>query len=176
MAVIIAVLMVFMTVSTVALGDLFENERPQMLFAAVADNSHPLGLTMDETMPQCGSPEMQHIGNFSLYDYSILIGMLVISLGIGNIFINGIWLFLNFLHIYYFYKRVGVFYGFFNKSSSNSSSDFLQGTGMTLLPVTLSLTTSFITAIELLGNPAEMFFNGTQFSLIGTYYKIWLRY
>ena len=30
----------------------------------------------------------------------------------------------------------------------------------------MSLSTSFITAIELLGNPSEMFFNGSQFSLI----------
>lgn len=37
---------------------------------------------------------------------------------------------------------------------------------MTIFPVTLSLATSFITAIELLGNPAEIFFNGGQFSLI----------
>uniref|UniRef100_A0A182TZZ1 Uncharacterized protein n=1 Tax=Anopheles melas TaxID=34690 RepID=A0A182TZZ1_9DIPT len=51
-------------------------------------------------------------------------------------------------------------------SGGESSDDFLLGSGMTLFPVTLSLTTSFITAIELLGNPAEMFFSGTQFSLI----------
>lgn len=38
---------------------------------------------------------------------------------------------------------------------------------MTVFPVTLSLTTSFITAIELLGNPSEMFFSGTQYALIG---------
>lgn len=37
---------------------------------------------------------------------------------------------------------------------------------MSMLPVSLSLTTSFITAIELLGNPSEMVFNGTQFALI----------
>lgn len=61
---------------------------------------------------------------------------------------------------------IGVFYGFFDKSSS-TSEDFLRGSGMKLFPVSLSLTTSFITAIELLGNPQEMFFNGTQFSLIG---------
>lgn len=80
---------------------------------------------------------------FTGWDYSVVIGMLVISLGIG------------------------VFYGFFDKkSNAASASDFMLGTEMTILPVTLSLTTSFITAIELLGNPAEMFFNGTQFSLI----------
>lgn len=90
---------------------------------------------------ECGAPENRHVGSFSLYDYSIVLTMLVISLGIG------------------------VFYGFFN-GSENSSSDFLHGSEMSLLPVSLSLTTSFITAIELLGNPSEVVFNGTQFSLI----------
>lgn len=91
----------------------------------------------------CGSPENLHKGYFSLYDYFIVCGMLVISLGIG------------------------AFYGFYHKSSlEKSSSDFLLGTGMTVLPVTLSLTTSFITAIELLGNPSEIFYQGTQFVLI----------
>lgn len=97
---------------------------------------------------ECGSKENRHIGDFTIYDYSIVIGMLVISLGIG------------------------VFYGFINSSAENSSSDFLHGTEMSLLPVTLSLTTSFITAIELLGNPSEITYNGTQFSLIGMYLQL----
>lgn len=90
---------------------------------------------------ECGTEENRHIGSFTLYDYSIVLGMLIISLGIG------------------------VFYGFFS-GTENTSSDFLHGSEMALLPVSLSLTTSFITAIELLGNPSEMVFNGTQFSLI----------
>lgn len=81
-------------------------------------------------------------GSFTIYDWSVVIGMLVISLGIG------------------------VFYGFFDKKATASASDFMLGTEMSVFPVTLSLTTSFITAIELLGNPAEIFFNGSQFSLI----------
>lgn len=93
-------------------------------------------------LPICGAPENFRQGAFTLYDYSVVLFMLVISLGIG------------------------IFYGYFNKSM-NSSADFLHGSGMTLLPVSLSLTTSFITAIELLGNPQEMFFNGTQYALIG---------
>ncbi|XP_041770228.1 sodium-coupled monocarboxylate transporter 1-like isoform X1 [Anopheles merus] len=87
---------------------------------------------------------------FTVYDYLAVAFMLVISIGIG------------------------VFYGWFEKRGSSgadpaggeSSDDFLLGSGMSLFPVTLSLTTSFITAIELLGNPAEMFFSGTQFALI----------
>lgn len=79
---------------------------------------------------------------FTPYDYSIVAAMLVISLGIG------------------------IFYGFFERPAESSSSDFMLGSGMSLFPVTLSLTTSFITAIELLGNPAEMYFNGCQYALI----------
>ena len=84
-------------------------------------------------------------GAFSFYDYSVVIAMLAVSL------------------------KIGVFYGYFHKSSSNSAnhSDFMLGSQMGLFPVTLSLATSFVTAIELLGNPSEMFFHGTQFSLIG---------
>jgi hypothetical protein len=79
---------------------------------------------------------------FSFYDYSVVIAMLCVSL------------------------KIGVFYGYFHKSSLNSA-DFMLGSEMGLFTVTLSLATSFVTAIELLGNPAEMFFYGTQFSLIG---------
>ncbi|CAD7002630.1 unnamed protein product [Ceratitis capitata] len=88
---------------------------------------------------ECSNPS--HKAAFSAYDYAILLSMLIISLGIG------------------------VFYGFFHKSGS-SSEDFLLGSGMSIFPVTLSLTTSFITAIELLGNPSEMYLQGTQFVLI----------
>ncbi|ETN66757.1 hypothetical protein AND_001451 [Anopheles darlingi] len=92
----------------------------------------------------------QKAAGFTVYDYVAVCAMLVISIGIG------------------------VFYGWFGKKkgadaeggADSSGGDFLLGSGMSLFPVTLSLTTSFITAIELLGNPSEMFFNGTQFSLI----------
>ncbi|XP_017493394.1 PREDICTED: sodium-coupled monocarboxylate transporter 1-like, partial [Rhagoletis zephyria] len=90
-------------------------------------------------MEECSNPS--HKAAFSAYDYTILLSMLIISLGIG------------------------VFYGFFHKSGG-SSEDFLLGSGMSIFPVTLSLTTSFITAIELLGNPSEMYLQGTQFVLI----------
>ncbi|TDG52671.1 hypothetical protein AWZ03_000904 [Drosophila navojoa] len=90
-------------------------------------------------LEECSKPT--HKATFSAIDYVILLSMLVVSLGIG------------------------IFYGFFETGGS-SSDDFLLGSGMSLLPVTLSLTTSFITAIELLGNPSEMYFQGTQFVLI----------
>lgn len=99
----------------------------------------------DDEWPECGSEENAHRGEFTPYDYSALAFMLVVSLGIG------------------------VFYGYFvkpKKDADPESNEFLLGSGMTVFPVTLSLTTSFITAIELLGNPSEMFFSGTQYALI----------
>ncbi|XP_073836980.1 sodium-coupled monocarboxylate transporter 1 [Musca autumnalis] len=121
-------------------------ENPQFKLAAsvllknlqdVASVAVPLA---DEpAMEECSNPS--HKATFSPYDYTVLLGMLVISLGIG------------------------IFYGFFKKSGS-SSNEFLLGSEMSIFPVTLSLTTSFITAIELLGNPSEMYFQGTQFVLI----------
>lgn len=96
-----------------------------------------------ETSAEICGTTMRRPG-FSIYDYTIVALMLTISLGIG------------------------VFYGFCQKSGS-SSNEFLLGSGMSLFPVTLSLTTSFITAIELLGNPAEMYFQGAQFILIRKY-------
>ncbi|XP_001353570.2 sodium-coupled monocarboxylate transporter 1 [Drosophila pseudoobscura] len=95
--------------------------------------------TSPNGLEECSAPS--HKPTFSGYDYVILLGMLVISLGIG------------------------IFYGFFQKGGS-SSNEFLLGSEMSIFPVTLSLTTSFITAIELLGNPSEMYFQGTQFVLI----------
>ncbi|XP_034104690.1 sodium-coupled monocarboxylate transporter 1 [Drosophila albomicans] len=96
-------------------------------------------ISASNAIEECSQPA--HKATFSGIDYVILLGMLVVSLGIG------------------------IFYGFFETGGS-SSEDFLLGSGMSLLPVTLSLTTSFITAIELLGNPSEMYFQGTQFVLI----------
>ncbi|XP_065360632.1 putative sodium-dependent multivitamin transporter [Calliphora vicina] len=93
----------------------------------------------DQSLEECSNPS--HKAVFSPYDYTVLLTMLVISLGIG------------------------IFYGFCKKSGS-SSNEFLLGSEMSIFPVTLSLTTSFITAIELLGNPSEMYFQGTQFVLI----------
>lgn len=93
-----------------------------------------------ETPEQCSAKTK---GAFSFYDYSVVIAMLAVSL------------------------KIGVFYGYFHKPSQSDSSDNMLGSKLGLFPVTLSLTTSFVTAIELLGNPAEMFFYGTQFALIG---------
>lgn len=111
------------------------------LFDASSVN-YLLKFSKEETKQESCSAEKQ--GSFTAYDYAVVAFMLIVSLGIG------------------------VFYGFFDKkdATAESSADFMLGSGMTVFPVTLSLTTSFITAIELLGNPAEMYFNGAQYALI----------
>ncbi|XP_065221049.1 putative sodium-dependent multivitamin transporter [Planococcus citri] len=77
--------------------------------------------------------------SFSIMDYVVLAIMLIISCAIGT------------------------FYGFFAKKQETSSDFLLGGSNMGTLPMSLSLAASFITAIELLGNPAEMYKFGTQF-------------
>ncbi|XP_074025335.1 sodium-coupled monocarboxylate transporter 2 [Leptinotarsa decemlineata] len=78
---------------------------------------------------------------FSWADYLILGAMLVISCGIG------------------------VFYGVFN-THENSEDFLLGGSTMGTFPMATSLAASFVTAVELLGNPAEMYSHGSQFWMI----------
>ncbi|KAL3283630.1 hypothetical protein HHI36_006769 [Cryptolaemus montrouzieri] len=79
---------------------------------------------------------------FSWADYLVLGAMLVISCGIG------------------------VFYGFFNKQQESSDDFLLGGSSMGTFPMAMSLAASFVTAIELLGNPTEMYNHGLQFWMI----------
>lgn len=58
---------------------------------------------------------------------------------------------------------IGTFYGFFAKKQETSQDFLLGGSSMGTFPMAMSLAASFITAIELLGNPAEMYGQGTQF-------------
>ncbi|XP_067217370.1 sodium-coupled monocarboxylate transporter 1-like [Linepithema humile] len=58
---------------------------------------------------------------------------------------------------------IGTFYGFFSKKQETSQDFLLGGSSMGTFPTAMSLAASFITAIELLGNPAEMYEQGTQF-------------
>ncbi|KOC64351.1 Sodium-coupled monocarboxylate transporter 1 [Habropoda laboriosa] len=76
---------------------------------------------------------------FSWADYTVLATMLVISC------------------------LIGTFYGFFAKKQETSQDFLLGGSSMGTFPMAMSLAASFITAIELLGNPAEMYEQGTQF-------------
>ncbi|XP_037974048.2 sodium-coupled monocarboxylate transporter 1 isoform X1 [Plutella xylostella] len=61
---------------------------------------------------------------------------------------------------------IGVFYGYFGEAQTTSDDFLLGGSSMGTFPMALSLAASFITAIELLGNPAEMYVSGAQFWMI----------
>ncbi|XP_063378099.1 sodium-coupled monocarboxylate transporter 1-like [Cydia fagiglandana] len=79
---------------------------------------------------------------FHWEDYSVLATMLIVSCAIG------------------------VFYGYFGEKQTTSDDFLLGGSSMGTFPMALSLAASFITAIELLGNPAEMYIGGAQFWMI----------
>ncbi|PBC33280.1 Sodium-coupled monocarboxylate transporter [Apis cerana cerana] len=76
---------------------------------------------------------------FSWVDYTVLAAMLIISC------------------------LIGTFYGFIAKKQETSQDFLLGGSSMGTFPMAMSLAASFITAIELLGNPTEMYKHGTQF-------------
>ncbi|CAH2259272.1 sodium-coupled monocarboxylate transporter 1 [Pararge aegeria] len=89
--------------------------------------------------------ETQNGTNIELFhweDYSVLAAMLFISCAIG------------------------VFYGYFGEKQMTGDDFLLGGSSMGTFPMALSLAASFITAIELLGNPAEMYMAGGQFWMI----------
>ncbi|CAK1552056.1 unnamed protein product [Leptosia nina] len=61
---------------------------------------------------------------------------------------------------------IGVFYGYCGEKQTTGDDFLLGGSSMGTFPMALSLAASFITAIELLGNPAEMYMSGAQFWMI----------
>lgn len=86
--------------------------------------------TIEEKCPRDHSTLLHY---FSWADYTVLASMLIISCSIG------------------------MFYGFFAKKQETSKDFLLGGSSMGTFPMAMSLAASFVTAIELLGNPAEMY-------------------
>ncbi|XP_033076801.1 sodium-coupled monocarboxylate transporter 1 isoform X2 [Trachypithecus francoisi] len=89
------------------------------------------------------------IGTFVVWDYVVFAGMLVISASIG---------------IYYAFAGGG----------QQTSKDFLMGgRRMTAVPVALSLTASFMSAVTVLGTPSEVYRFGAIFSIFAfTYFFV----
>lgn len=86
------------------------------------------------------------IGSFVVWDYVVFAGMLLISAAIG---------------IYYAFAGGG----------QQTSKDFLMGgRSMSAVPVALSLTASFMSAVTVLGTPAEVYRFGAIFSIFGITY------
>jgi len=61
---------------------------------------------------------------------------------------------------------IGLFYGCTGNKQSSTSEFLLAGRSMSVLPVALSLLASFMSAILLLGTPAEIVVYGTQYWMI----------
>ncbi|XP_069485452.1 sodium-coupled monocarboxylate transporter 1-like [Ambystoma mexicanum] len=81
------------------------------------------------------------IGSFSVWDYVVLAAMLVISATIG---------------LYYAFAQGG----------QKTTTDFLMGgRSMTAVPVALSLTASFMSAVTILGTPAEVYRYGAMYAV-----------
>ncbi|KAK4878986.1 hypothetical protein RN001_007132 [Aquatica leii] len=102
----------------------------------------PLVRVEDDISNECENGLLKIRNSFGWEDYCVLAAMLTITCGIG------------------------IFYGFIG-SKQKTGNDFLLGGGsMSTFPMAMSLAASFITAIELLGNPAEMYNYGSQFWMI----------
>ncbi|KAJ6656392.1 hypothetical protein lerEdw1_003895 [Lerista edwardsae] len=88
------------------------------------------------------------VGGFHAWDYVVFAAMLLISAAIG---------------IYYAFAGGG----------QKTSKDFLMGgRSMTALPVALSLTASFMSAVTVLGTPAEVYQFGVRFTLFAITYTL----
>lgn len=105
---------------------------------AVPEDAPPQPRAHQEEKALCTDDHVL-LNRFGWEDYSVLASMLIISVGIG------------------------MFYGFFSGGHKSSEDFLLGGSSMGTFPMAMSLAASFITAIELLGNPAEMYSHGTQF-------------
>nr|XP_060633218.1 sodium-coupled monocarboxylate transporter 1-like [Anolis sagrei ordinatus] len=86
-------------------------------------------------------------GGFGTFDYLVFAAMLLISAGIGV-----------------YYAVVG---------RQDTSADFLMGgRSLTALPVALSLTASFMSAVTVLGTPSEVYRFGAMFSVFALTYAL----
>jgi Na+/proline symporter len=68
-------------------------------------------------------------------------------------------------------SAVGLYFGFVSRRKPITSDDYLlAGRSMGVFPVALSLLGSFMSAITLLGTPAEIAVYGTQYWMISVAY------
>uniref|UniRef100_A0A1B0CT26 Putative sodium/solute symporter n=1 Tax=Lutzomyia longipalpis TaxID=7200 RepID=A0A1B0CT26_LUTLO len=77
---------------------------------------------------------------FSVYDYVVFGSMLAIS------------------------AIIGIYFGFCRRQKQNTTAEYLLGSKtMGVIPVAISLTATHISAVTMLGVPAEMYLHGTQY-------------
>ncbi|XP_034259052.1 sodium-coupled monocarboxylate transporter 1-like [Pantherophis guttatus] len=90
----------------------------------------------------------RQIGGFSVWDYVVF----------------GIMLFIS--------AAIGVYYAFAGGGQRSREAFLMGGRSMSALPVALSLTASFMSAVTVLGTPAEIYRFGSMFSLFAIAYAL----
>ncbi|KAM8820066.1 sodium-coupled monocarboxylate transporter 1 [Eudromia elegans] len=90
----------------------------------------------------------RNIGFFKAWDYVVFAAMLLIS------------------------AVVGIYYAFAGGGQKTSSDFLMGGRRMTALPVALSLTASFMSAVTVLGTPSEVYRFGAIFSIFAIAYTL----
>ncbi len=90
----------------------------------------------------------QHTGTFSTWDYVVFGGMLCVSAGIG------------------------IFHAFVGGGQKDTKEYLVGGRSMAGIPVGMSLVASFMSAITVLGTPAEIYNYGTMFWWFALSYSI----
>ncbi|XP_010211212.1 PREDICTED: LOW QUALITY PROTEIN: sodium-coupled monocarboxylate transporter 1 [Tinamus guttatus] len=88
------------------------------------------------------------IGYFHAWDYVVFAAMLLIS------------------------AIIGIYYAFAGGGQKTSSDFLMGGRRMTALPVALSLTASFMSAVTVLGTPSEVYRFGAIFSIFSIAYTL----
>ncbi|XP_005374605.1 PREDICTED: sodium-coupled monocarboxylate transporter 1 [Chinchilla lanigera] len=89
---------------------------------------------------------LRALGSFAVGDYLVFAGVLLVS------------------------AAIGVYYAFAGGGQQTSTDFLLGGRRMTAVPVALSLTASFMSAVTVLGTPAEVYRFGAIFSLFAITY------
>ncbi|XP_069829284.1 sodium-coupled monocarboxylate transporter 1 isoform X2 [Dendropsophus ebraccatus] len=88
------------------------------------------------------------IGSFTVWDYVVFALMLLIS------------------------AVIGIYYAFAGGGQKTSKEFLMGGRSMTAVPVALSLTASFMSAVTVLGTPAEVYRYGAMFSIFAITYTL----
>ncbi|OWF48977.1 sodium-coupled monocarboxylate transporter 1 [Mizuhopecten yessoensis] len=60
---------------------------------------------------------------------------------------------------------IGIFYALRGRREASTAEFLMGGRNMQLLPIAISILVSFMSAILILGTPAEMYMEGTQYFL-----------
>ncbi|NXH20035.1 SC5A8 protein, partial [Bucco capensis] len=88
------------------------------------------------------------MGRFTVWDYVVFAAMLLIS------------------------AAIGVYYAFVGGGQKTSKDFLMGGRSMTAVPVALSLTASFMSAVTVLGTPAEVYTYGAMFCIFAITYAL----